>query len=234
MVSAFAARQRLVLGQVKVADKANEIVAIPRLLDMLAIEGAVVTIDAMGCQRAIARKVLDKKADYIFALKGNQGTLHEDVELFAAEQKASNFKDSTVSRARTVDGDHGRIETRDITVIHDIDWLQKNHRWPGLNSVVMVQSTRETGGKIERETRFYITSLVLIASLIGPLIRDHWATRTASIGCSIWSSEMTNVPANRSRSRKFHHIKTYGAQSHPSRTRQGLLATKTKGRSMGR
>jgi predicted transposase YbfD/YdcC len=174
MVSAFAVRQRLVLGQVKVADKANEILAIPKLLDMLAIEGAIVTIDAMGCQRAIAQKVLDKKADYIFALKGNQGTLRDDVELFASEQKASDFKDATVSRAKTVDGDHGRIETRDITVIHDIDWLQ-SHQWPGLKSVVMVQSSREAGGKIERETRFYITSLVLVASLIGPLIRDHWA-----------------------------------------------------------
>jgi len=175
MVSAFAARQRLVLGQVKVADKANEIVAIPKLLDMLAIEGAVVTIDAMGCQRAIAQKILDKKADYIFALKGNQGTLRDDVELFTAEQKVSNFKDTAVSRASTVDGDHGRIETRDITVIHDVDWLQENHQWPGLKSLVMVDSAREVGGKIERETRFYITSLVLAASLIGPLIRDHWA-----------------------------------------------------------
>jgi predicted transposase YbfD/YdcC len=179
MVSAFAARQRLVLGQVKVADKANEILAIPRLLDMLAIEGAIVTIDAMGCQRAIAQKVLDKKADYIFALKGNQGTLRDDVELFAVEQNAGDFKDTTVSRASTVDGDHGRIETRDITVIHDIDWLQKSHQWPGLKSVVMLQSTREAGGRIERETRFYITSLTLIASLIGPLIRDHWAVENS-------------------------------------------------------
>ena len=80
MVSAFAARQRLVLGQVKVAEKSNEIVAIPKLLDMLAIEGAIVTIDAMGCQREIAAKIMDKKADYILALKGNQGTLREDVE----------------------------------------------------------------------------------------------------------------------------------------------------------
>jgi predicted transposase YbfD/YdcC len=179
MVSAFAARQRLVLGQVKVADKANEIVAIPKLLDMLAIEGAIVTIDAMGCQRAIAEKVLDKKADYIFALKGNQGTLRDDVELFVTEQRACNFKDTTISHTRTVDGDHGRIETRDITVIHDMGWLQKDHQWPGLNSVVMVESGREISGKIEYETRFYITSLVLVASLIGPLIRDHWSVENS-------------------------------------------------------
>ncbi len=181
MVSAFAARQRLVLGQVKVADKANEIVAIPKLLDMLAIEGAVVTIDAMGCQRAIAQKIVDKNADYILALKGNQGSLRDDVELFATEQKANDFRDTTVSRHQTIDGDHGRVETRDITVIHDVGWLQERHGWPGLASVVIVQSTRVIPGptrdadKIEHETRFYITSLVLIASLVGPLIRDHWA-----------------------------------------------------------
>src|SRR3546814_9660068 len=99
MVSAFAARQRLVLGQVKVAEKSNEIVAIPRLLDMLAIEGAIVTIDAMGCQRAIAGKILDKKADYLLALKGNQTSLHEDVELFVAEQKVNGFRDTAISRS---------------------------------------------------------------------------------------------------------------------------------------
>jgi predicted transposase YbfD/YdcC len=120
MVSAFAARQRLVLGQVAVSEKSNEIVAIPALLDMMAIEGAVVTIDAMACQRAIARKIKDKKADYILALKGNQTTLHEDVKLFVAWQKAEDFKDTTISRFETLDGDHGRIETRNYTAIHDV------------------------------------------------------------------------------------------------------------------
>ena len=86
MVSAFAARQRLVLGQVKVAEKSNEIVAMPKLLDLMAIEGAIVTIDATGCQREIAKKILDKKADYVLALKGDEGTLHEDLEVFIAEQ----------------------------------------------------------------------------------------------------------------------------------------------------
>jgi len=179
MVSAFAARQRLVLGQVKVADKANEILAIPKLLDMLAIDGAIVTIDAMGCQRAITRKIVDKKADYVLALKGNQGTLREDVELFAAEQKAKDFKDATVTRDKTVDGDHGRIETRAVTVIHDVAWLQKRHQWPGLKGVVMVDSRRELGGKIEHETRFYITSLSVPASQMGPLVRDHWAVENS-------------------------------------------------------
>ena len=179
MVSAFAARARLVLGQVKVADKSNEIVAIPALLDMMAIEGAIVTIDAMGCQRNIAEKILDKKADYVLALKGNQSTLREDVEVFAAEQKANDFKDTKVSRHQTVDGDHGRIETRTYTAIHDVAWLQERHDWPGLRGVVMVESTREIGDKIERETRFYITSLVLLASALGPIIRSHWAVENS-------------------------------------------------------
>src|SRR6266852_7531628 len=179
MVSAFAARQRLVLGQVKVADKSNEIVAIPALLDMMAIEGAIVTLDAMGCQRHIAKKIVDKKADYVLSLKGNQGTLREDVEIFAAEQKAIGFKDTKVSRHETVDGDHGRIETRTYTVIHDVAWLQERHDWPGLKAVVMVESTREIGDKIEQETRFYITSLAWLASLLGPVIRDHWAVENS-------------------------------------------------------
>jgi predicted transposase YbfD/YdcC len=209
LVSAFAARQRLVLGQVKVAEKSNEIVAIPKLLDMLSIEGAIVTIDAMGCQRDIAKKIIEKKADYILALKGNQGTLLDDVELFVAEQKANDFKDTTISQHESVDGEHGRIETRKTTVIHDITWLQERHNWPGLRGVVIVESTREipeaTPGtfKIEQETRLYITSLSATADKIGPAIRRHWAVENSLH----WVMDMTfrddecrvrtqNAPAN--------------------------------------
>src|SRR5271165_3709343 len=128
-----------------------------------------------GCQRDIAQKILDKKADYVLALKGNQGSLREDVEVFAAEQKAKGFADTKISRDTTVDGDHGRIETRTTTVIHDVEWLQERHNWPGLNAVVMVESSREVSGKTEQETRFYITSLVMVAALLGPVVRSHWA-----------------------------------------------------------
>jgi predicted transposase YbfD/YdcC len=179
MVSAFASRQRLVLGQVKVAEKSNEIVAIPKLLDMMAIEGAIVSIDAIGCQRDIASKILAKKADYVLALKGNQGTLREDVVLFAAEQKANGFKQAKVSRHATVDADHGRIETRTYTVIQDIEWLQQRHDWPGLQAVVMVESRREIADKVEQETRFYITSVLWLASQLGPVIRSHWAVENS-------------------------------------------------------
>ena len=128
MVSAFAAGRRLVLGQTKVEGKSNEIAAIPKLLDLLAVEGAVVTIDAMGCQRAIARKIVDKKADYILGLKGNQGSLRGDVDLFVAEQAAKGFADAATSRTETVDaGNGGRIETRTTTVVHDVGWLRERH-----------------------------------------------------------------------------------------------------------
>ncbi len=175
MVSAFAARQRLVLGQVKVAEKSNEIVAIPKLLEMMAIAGAIVTIDAIGCQRHIARTIIDKKADYVLALKGNQGSLRNDVDVFVAEQNARDFQDTTISRHQTVDGDHGRIETRTTTVIHDVAWLQERHDWPGLNGIVMVESRRDIDGAIKQETRFYITSLGLQAVQLGAVVRDHWA-----------------------------------------------------------
>ena len=175
MVSAFSARQRLVLGQVKVAEKSNEIIAIPKLLAMLAIEGAIVTIDAMGCQRDIAQKTLDKKAGYVLALKGNQGSLREDVALFATEQKARDFADTKVTRDTTAGGDHGRIETRTATVINDVAWLQERHNWPGLRAVVMAESSREINGKTEHETRLYLTSMVMVAALMGPIVRSHWS-----------------------------------------------------------
>jgi predicted transposase YbfD/YdcC len=203
MVSAFAARQRLVLAQVKVNEKSNEIAAIPALLDMMAVEGAVITIDAMGCQRDIARKIVDKKADYILALKGNQGTLSEDVEIFVTEQKSRGFADTRISTHQTVDADHGRVETRKYTAIHDAGWLQARHKWPGLKGILMVESQREFADRIERETRFYITSLTLEAKLSGPMIREHWSVENGLH----WTMDMTfrddecrirteNAPAN--------------------------------------
>ncbi len=182
MISAWSARQNLVLGQAKVAAKANEIVAIPELLDLLTIKGAIVTIDAMGCQRKIAEKIIDKGADYVLALKGNQGSLHNDVALFFTEQAACGFADTALSRHQTVEKDHGRIETRLTTAIDDIAWLSERHDWPGLKSIAMVESRREIGrhhgakpgAKIETETRFYITSCAADAQALATAIRGHW------------------------------------------------------------
>ena len=120
------------------------------------------SIDAIGCQRDIAKKIIDKKADYVLALQSNQSSLREEVEVFVAKQKANGFKDTKISRHETVDGDQGRIETRAYTAIHDVGWLQERHDWHGSQGVgvLMVESRREIGGKIEQETRVYLTSLV--------------------------------------------------------------------------
>src|SRR5215469_8671955 len=209
LVSAFATTSRLVLGQEAVDEKSNEITAIPALLDRIELAGATVTIDAMGCQRDIAQKILDKSADYVLALKGNQGSLREDVELFAAEQKANGFTETKISRHQTVDGDHGRIETRTYTVIDDLAWLQERHDWPGLKGVVMVESTREIGEKIERETRFYITSLVLLASQLGPIIRSHSAIENNLH----WTLDMI-FNEDQSRLRKGHGAKNMAVVRH--------------------
>lgn len=179
MVSAFAARQKLVLGQMRSDAKSNEITAIPALLDLLEIEGAVVTIDAMGCQRGIARKITEKKACYILALKGNQGSLCEDVELFVKEQKAYGFADVDTSMHEVTDGDHGRIETRRTRVLHDVDWLQERHDWPALKAIIVIDSRREIGARVECETRLYLTSSTLTAAELGPMVRDHWSVENS-------------------------------------------------------
>lgn len=175
MISAWSSRQRIVLGQTKVAEKSNEITAIPQLLDLLTIKGATVTIDAMGCQKEIAAKIIDKQADYVLALKGNQGTLRDDVEVFFAEQKERGFADAAMSRHETLEKSHGRIETRTYSAIDATGWLTGRHAWAGLKSIVMVESTREfVGGKTERETRYYISSHKPDAEHQGEAIRAHW------------------------------------------------------------
>ena len=180
MISAWASGQRLVLGQIKVAEKSNEITAIPDLLDLLTLKGSIVTIDAMGCQREIAAKIIEKEADTMLALKGNQGMLHDDVALLFTEQKACAFKDVAVSRHETLEKSHGRIETRTYTAIDDIEWLTQRHDWVGLKSIVMVDSTREIiGGKTETETRFYISSLSADAVRQGDAIRRHWGVENS-------------------------------------------------------
>jgi predicted transposase YbfD/YdcC len=144
MVSAWAYENRMVLGQVKTKEKSNEITAIPELLQVLALEGCIVTIDAMGCQRAIAETIIKKKADYVFGLKGNQGTLHEDVKLYFED---SSFKDHPYDYYETIDGDHGRIETRRYWSTSAIDWLSDQASWKNLSTIVMVERERMVDGK---------------------------------------------------------------------------------------
>lgn len=174
MISAWSSAQKLVLGARAVDEKSNEITAIPELLDLLAIKGAIVTIDAMGCQTKIAEKIIAKGADYVLGLKGNQGSLRKDVELLFDEQMANGFKDIAISKAVETDAGHGRIETRQVVATDDIAWLRQRHNWKGLTAIVMVLSTRETATAIERERRFYISSLRADAEKLGAAIRAHW------------------------------------------------------------
>jgi predicted transposase YbfD/YdcC len=174
MVTAFASDCRLVLAQEKVADKSNEIKAIPYLLDVLDLEGAIVTIDAMGCQRDIAQGIGDKKADYVLSLKGNQGTLHKDVELVFKDTEL--MKELVADQVRTVDGsEHGRLESRHYRIISCPDVLKEQHDWPYLHSLAEVISHREIKGVISQETRYYISSLEPSAPKISLAIRSHWA-----------------------------------------------------------
>ena len=174
MVSAWACRQRLVLGQEKVADKSNEITAVPKLLEMLMLKGAIVTLDAMGCQRTIAEGILEKEADYVLALKGNQGTLHDDVVQFFEQQLKEGFRHSRVDTLEKTEKSHGRLEFRRYTSTDDVDLLQERHNWPGLKSIVLVETRRSEHGKTQTEKRFYISSLPMDTERISEAIRSHW------------------------------------------------------------
>lgn len=174
MVSAFATGARLVLAQQKVDEKSNEITAIPKVLSLLDLRGHIVTIDAMGTQKAIAKQIIDQGGDYVLSLKGNQGTLNEDVRTFLeAEIKKTNSRDIS-DRYQDVDKGHGRIETRQCFVSDQIDWLSQKDQWAGLKTVVMIEETQESNGKISTESRFFISSLPADAKRISGAARAHW------------------------------------------------------------
>jgi predicted transposase YbfD/YdcC len=174
MVSAWANRNRLVLGQVKVEDKSNEITAIPRLLKMLDLTGTTVTIDAMGCQKEIAQVITDQGADYVLALKKNHSHLYDDVTLFLDDAQATDFAEIDHDYHETVDGDHGRIETRRYWITSDIDWLGAKASWANLQSLGLVESRREIGEKVEIERRYYLVSLPADGVRFGEAVRQHW------------------------------------------------------------
>jgi predicted transposase YbfD/YdcC len=170
LVSAWAARQRLVLGQEAVGDASNEIEAIPALLEKLALAGALVTIDAMGCQRDIAEKIIDRGGDYLLAVKANQPGLLNDLKLFFNDPCERDRLDTH----ETVDGDHGRIEVRRHRVCNDVAWLTDMHPWKRLACIAMVEATREIDGRATTSRRFYIASAPLDAKRFAAAVRAHW------------------------------------------------------------
>jgi len=171
LVSAFVSELGITLGQLKTAGKSNEITAIPELLDLLDIAGSVVTIDAMGCQTKIVEKITNKEADYLIGLKGNQGTLNEDVRLFFEKRAQKTVFFTGIE----YDKGHGRIETRECTVTEDIDWLKKRHsEWTALSCIIEIKSKREIKNKVAMEARYYISSLPAQPDKILNAVRQHW------------------------------------------------------------
>jgi predicted transposase YbfD/YdcC len=171
LVSAFASEANIVLGQVKTAEKSNEITAIPELLEWLDVRGAIVTIDAMGCQKAITQKIIDKDGDYFIALKGNQESLHEDVKLHFEQPSA--MAQANMQFAESIDKGHGRIEVRRCRLSTDIDWLKERHPgWAKLNGIVAIESERHIGDVVTKETRYFIGSKDSMTALTA--IRQHW------------------------------------------------------------
>ena len=173
MVSAWASQNGIVLGQVKTNEKSNEITAIPELIKMLEISGCIVTIDAMGCQKNIANLIIDNNADYLLTLKANQGNLYNDVRLYFEHHiNTKNFEG--VKYFATIDGDHGRIETRKHWVTSDIDWLPDKSLWHGIHTIAMVQRERDINGKVSTENSFYISSLTDDPFEFARTVRAHW------------------------------------------------------------
>jgi predicted transposase YbfD/YdcC len=185
VVSAWAENNGLVLGQLKVADKSNEITAVPELLRALELSGCIVTVDAMGCQKKIAKEIVEADADYVLALKGNQEKVHEEVKSFldaAVEEKnRPRPKGALVPKEAlslqtfaTVEKDHGRIETRRYYQSDYLDWFADQAKWEGLASVGLVESIREMDGKATVERRYYLSSLKMDVETLARAVRGHW------------------------------------------------------------
>ena len=180
MISAFACSNNLVIGQVKTEDKSNEITAIPELLRVLDLNGCVVTIDAMGCQKTIAKQITEQGGDYVFGLKGNQGNLHKEVKELFAECQKEDFKACSSSYHREEEKNHGRTEIREywtvteMPLIVDAEMIWRKERWKGLKIIGMVKSQRTIRGKTSTETRYYIGSLKNDAKAFAEAVRKHW------------------------------------------------------------
>ena len=176
IVSAWSSENGIVLGQVQTDSKSNEITAIPELLKLLDIEGNIVTIDAMGCQTDIARKILDGGGDYVLALKGNQKNSLDSIKYLFDWEMKNNFSGVFHTETLSIEKGHGRIETRKVYSIGELDKLEDLalEKWPGLQSLTMVESIREINGSATSERRYYISSLPANAKVVGDSIRSHW------------------------------------------------------------
>jgi predicted transposase YbfD/YdcC len=175
LVSAWAAGNRLVLGQLRTAQKSNEITAVPELLRRLELAGCIVTLDAMGCQKTIAREIHEADADYVLALKANHQVLHDEIKTFLDDALENPAHLPGASRHQSVEKDHGRIETRRYLCTGKLDWLADRHQWTALRSVAVVEAERTIGTQTTRERRYYLSSLPPEAPELARAIRGHWS-----------------------------------------------------------
>ena len=175
MVSAWATQNHLVLGQVKVDEKSNEITAIPKLLEILDLKGCIVTIDAMGCQKEIATQIIEKDADYVLSLKGNQGNIHQDVEQLFDWAIRNDWKKIPHQNYQTIEKGHGRIEIRRYWLMDSVEELIDSDLWTGLKTIGMVESLRKiTGKETTLERRYYLSSLDSEIKKFAQAVRSHW------------------------------------------------------------
>lgn len=173
MVSAWSTMNGCVLAQTKVDEKSNEITAVPKLLEILELEGCIVTMDAMGCQKKHAEQIINKGGDYIFALKGNQGNFHQEVADYCQDAINCSFDGVEVSKLRTVEKDHGRVETREYYLIKDLSWSKNAKKWKGIKSIGIATTTRNTQKEKTKETRFFCSSVEDIKAFVKG-VRKHW------------------------------------------------------------
>jgi predicted transposase YbfD/YdcC len=206
LVSAWVAENATVLGELAVEDKSNEIVAIPKLVELLDLRGATVTIDAMGCQRAIAEAIVGKGGDYVLALKENQPTLHEEVRTFFEHAQATGWRDTAHTTCETADKGHGRIEVRRVWASSEVSWLDPKKQWAGLRSIVMVERERATAEKSSTERAFYVSSHEADAARLSDAIRGHWGIENTLH----WTLDMT-FHEDRSRIRSKNGTQNFAA-----------------------
>lgn len=172
MVSAWANKTGIVLGQQRVDEKSNEIPAVPQLLDLIDVQNCTITSDAMSCQKKTVQKIREKNCNYVICLKGNQETLHDDVKLyFETAEKEQEFY--PLSKTSTLDKGHGRIEKREYFLTTDVEWIENRDEWAGLNAIGMVRSTRIVDETESVEDRYFITSLTDV-QLFSEAARKHW------------------------------------------------------------
>jgi predicted transposase YbfD/YdcC len=174
IVSAWSTSGHLTLGQLKVDGKSNEITAIPKLLDVIDVEGTIITIDAMGCQTQIADKIVEKNADYVLSLKGNQGNLIDEVENYFHQAESIDFEGVACDAIGSKECGHGRVEKREVYTTEDIDWLPQKDEWRGIKTIIMVISNRTLQNVSSVERRYYISSLSANALILAQIIRGHW------------------------------------------------------------